>query len=74
MSDLIGKIATVTKPIGAGQAGEATIVTASGFTRFLAIRADQGAEIAPGTTVFVTAHPSPTLIAVSTEYTPQVNL
>lgn len=74
MSDLIGKIATVTKPIGNGQAGEATIVTASGFTKLLAIRADQGAEIEAGTTVYVTAHPSPTLVAVSTEYTPQAGL
>lgn len=74
MSELIGKIATVTKPIGGGMPGEATIVTASGFTRLLAIRADQGAEIAAGTTVFITAHPSPTLVAVSTEYTPQASL
>jgi uncharacterized protein (DUF1501 family) len=71
MSDLIGKIATVTKAIGNGTAGEVTIVTASGFTRFLAIPATDGAEIAPGTTVFVADHSSPTLVSVSTEYTPK---
>jgi len=74
MSDLIGKIATVTKPIGYGKAGEATIVTASGFTKLLAIRADEGAEIQAGTTVFIIENPSPTLVAVSTEYTPSVGL
>lgn len=71
MSDLIGKIATVTKDIGNGTAGEVTIVTAAGFTRFLAISATEGTEIAAGTTVFVASHASPTLVSVTTEYTPK---
>jgi hypothetical protein len=74
MSDLIGKIATVTKTIGNGTAGEVTIVAASGFTRFLAISVDAGAEIDPGTTVFVVDHSSPTLVSVSTKYTPNTAL
>lgn len=70
MSDLVGKIATLTKPIGVGTAGEVTVVTATGFTRYLAIRSTPGPEIAAGTSVYVTDQPSPTLLAVSTEYTP----
>lgn len=70
MSDFVGKIATATKPIGLGTAGEVTIVGASGFTRLLAVRADKGAEIQPGETVFITAQQSPTLVTVSTIHTP----
>lgn len=74
MSDFVGKIATVTKPIGEGKAGEATIVTPTGFTRLLAVRADLGAEIPAGATVYVTAQPSPTLVEVSVNYTPRTDV
>lgn len=71
MSDLIGKIATVTRPIAAGSAGQVTMVSATGFTAYLAIPSIAGTEIAAGTQVFIAAQPSPTLVAVTTEYTPQ---
>lgn len=74
MTDLIGKIATVTKPIGTGTAGQVTLVTATGFAHLLAVRADQGTEIEAGTTVYITKQPSPMLVEVATEYTPRPGL